>query len=339
MDSLTIIEASRVSTPLRSAPVLADHCKLGRVWIKDETVRPLGNFKVLGGASAGLKALARWANCTVEELFAQRGLAKLPALVCASDGNHGLAVAIGASAAGAPATILLHELVPETRRLRIAATGATIVVVPGTYDDAVERAVELASAGDAILIPDTSDDPGDPTVRDVMQGYEQICRETVAALTELEAPMPSHLFIQAGVGGLAAAMCVGIGGKLAAPGRVLVVEPSTAACVNHALSTGKIERISGSLETNAEMLSCGLASASAVSVLRNYGAACVAVTDEQMDDAVASLSQATGIRSTPSGAAGLAGLVRACTDPALRELFELSHESDVLLVASEAEIA
>ena len=336
MDNIAIIEAARRPTPLISAPLLAKRCKLGKVWVKDETARPLGNFKILGGASAGLNALARWANCTADELLGQRGLAKLPALVCASDGNHGLAVATGAAAAGARATIVLHALVPEARRERIATTGATIVVVPGTYDDAVEHAVELASAGDAILIADTSDDPNDPTVADVIKGYEQICREIVDALTELEAPMPSHLFIQAGVGGLAAAMCVGIGSALAFPSRIIVVEPQAAACVKHALTTGRVERISGSLETSAEMLSCGLASASAIAVLRRFRASCMTVSETELQDAVSLLFDSTSIRSTPSGAAGVAGLISACSDPALRDAFDLSEQSGVLLVCSEA---
>lgn len=338
MDSLAIIEASRLSTPLKSAPLLAAHFKLGRVWVKDETVRPLGNFKILGGASAGLKSLAAWANCTVEELIENRGKMTLPALICASDGNHGLAVATGAAAAGARATIVLHELVPEGRRERIAATGATIVVVPGTYDDAVDHAVLLASADDAILIPDTSDDPDDPTVADVMKGYEQISREIIDALAEPKAPAPSHVFVQAGVGGLAAAMCLGIGSKLSVPGRVAVVEPSAAACVHHALSTGRIERIEGSLETSAEMLSCGLASAAAVAILRQHGAASVTVSENELDDAVSLLFGATGIRSTPSGAAGLAGLVNVCSNPTLREEFQLSEKSEVLLICSEADV-
>lgn len=338
MDSLAIVEGARVATPLEEAPLLAAHCKVSRVWVKDETKRPLGNFKVLGGASAGLKALAGWAGCAVDELIERRGLLDLPTLICASDGNHGLAVATGAAAAGARATILLHQLVPDSRRDRIAATGASIVIVAGTYDDAVEHAVELAAGRDAILIPDTSDDPDDPIVADVVTGYEQICIEVMTALAEQGDPSPSHLFVQAGVGGLAAAMCTGIGSKLASPGKIIVVEPDAAACVKHALDTGQVERIGGSLDTSAEMLACGLASASAVAVLQEFGASCVTVDERGLLEAVSLLFDATGIRSTPSGSTGVAGLVRAAADPDLCEMLELSEESHVLLICTEAEI-
>jgi diaminopropionate ammonia-lyase len=338
MDSLAIVEAARRATPLVFAPLLAARCGLGAVWVKDETKRPLGNFKVLGGAAAGLNALAGWAGCTVEALIEKRGSLDLPTIICASDGNHGLAVATGAAAAGARATVVLHGLVPEIRRDRIAVTGATIVTVPGTYDDAVDHAVELASTGEAILIPDTSDDADDPIVADVVKGYEQICREVIETLAGQLAPAPSHLFVQAGVGGLAAAMCTGIGSKLASPGRIVVIEPEVAACVKHALETGRVERIGGTLETSAEMLACGLASASAVAVLQEYGASCVTVGETGLHEAVSLLFDATGIRSTPSGATGLAGLIEAASNPALRDSLQLSDESTVLLICSEAEI-
>lgn len=339
MDSLAIIRAARLPTPLKYAPLLAERCGVGSVWVKDETQRPLGNFKILGGAVAGLKALAAWADCTVEILIERRGKLTLPALICASDGNHGLAVATGAAAAGARATIVLHELVPDARRERIAATGATIEIVAGTYDDAVEHAEKLAAANDAILIPDTSADDDNSIVAVVTKGYEQISREIIDALGDLGAPSPSHLFAQAGVGGLAAAMCTGIGSRLASPARIVVVEPEAAACVEHALSTGRIERIAGSLETSAEMLACGLASAPAVAVLRQFRASCMTVSEGDLLEAVSLLLEATGIHSTPSGAAGVAGLVSACSDPALREAFQLSETSDVLLICTEAGVA
>lgn len=338
MNSLDLINATSIATPFVSAPQLSELCNLESVWIKNEAARPLGNFKILGGAAAGLKALAKRANCTVEELIERRAAMGLPALICASDGNHGLAVATGAAAANARAIIVLHDSVPEARRDRITATGAEIVTVHGTYDDAVEHAIMLASTNGFLLVPDTSDEVNDPVVADVMQGYGQICQEIVSSLANQQASTPTHVFVQAGVGGLAAAMCEGIGNRLASPRRFIVVEPEHAACVRHALAFGKIERIRGSLETTAEMLSCGRASASAMAVLQQHRASCLTVSDDELDNAVPLLFDATGIRSTPSGAAGVAGLLKAARDPALRDAYLLSEASNVLLICTEAAV-
>ncbi|MDP3855349.1 pyridoxal-phosphate dependent enzyme [Phenylobacterium sp.] len=119
-------------------------------------------------------------------------------------------------------------------------------------------------------------------------------------------------------------------------GRVVVVEPARAACVAAALAAGRPVRINGDLHTCAEMLSCGLASAPALQVLLRHGASAVAVSEAQLLAAVAALESGGGPASTPSGAAGLAGLLHVAVQPDLREAYGLDEASVVLLVATEA---
>src|SRR3546814_15198284 len=83
-------------------------------------------------------------------------------LICASDGNHGLAVAAAAGFAGGTARIFLHGGVPPNRARRIERRGADIVWIEGTYDDAVAAALAAAKAGDGILVAETTNEPGDP---------------------------------------------------------------------------------------------------------------------------------------------------------------------------------
>ena len=130
-------------TPLLSLRRIAARLDLGQILAKDEGQRMLSSFKSLGGTYAGLRALARATGKEIAELLADRP-DNLPALICASDGNHGLAVATAARFAGAPARIFLHSTVPAARARRIAAQGAQIVWVKGTYDDAVDAAAEAA---------------------------------------------------------------------------------------------------------------------------------------------------------------------------------------------------
>jgi diaminopropionate ammonia-lyase len=288
-------------TPLVDCPNLASRFGVARVLAKLESERPLGNFKSLGGMVAATRALRRAAQAA--------GFAALPPLICASDGNHGLAVAAGARAGGSHAIVYLHKDVDSARAGRIRDAGATVRWVSGTYDDAVVEAAAAAAAGHGILVPDTSSDPDDIPVREVMHGYRRIVDELIDQLPRMGAS-PSHVYVQAGVGGLAAAIAEGSAG-FGNP-RLRIVEPGTAACVAHALATGRIERIAGDLETKAEMLSCGVASAAAVEVLRRHQPECVLVSEADLAEAVELIERDESIATTPSGAAGLAGLLHEC---------------------------
>jgi diaminopropionate ammonia-lyase len=324
-------------TPLLALRRLAAGLGLGQILAKDEGRRMLGSFKSLGGTYAGLRALARATGKEIAELLADRP-GNLPALVCASDGNHGLAVATAARFAGAPAHIFLHCAVPATRARRIAAQGAEIIWVTGTYDDAVEAAAEAARRDAGILVADTTDDPADPVVGDVMAGYGLLAaeiRQQIDAATHLR---PTHLFVQAGVGGLAAALADGLHTWMAAPARIAVVEPAEAPCVAAALAAGRPVRVTGELETAAEMLSCGKASAPALAVLLRHGVRVVTVPEATLIAAPRLLRDEAGPSTTPSGAAGLAGLIAISADPATAAELELDTESRVLIFITEAEI-
>jgi len=324
-------------TPLIELPALARHANVARVFVKVEAERPLGNFKVLGGMLAGLRALARAVGATSLQSLREHPRAALPRLICASDGNHGLAVAAAAARVGAAAVIYLPVDVSATRARRIEALGGEVVRINGTYDDAVSAAADATARGDGLLIPDTTADPHDPVVQDVMDGYALLTRELVTQFRDEARTRPSHLFVQAGVGGLAAAMADGLR-NLMRTGRTVIVEPENAACVARALAAGYPVRIPGDLDTSASMLSCGLASAPALAVLQRHDVRAVLVSDDQLQSAPQALREAGGPETTPSGAAGVAGLLRAAANPALRTMHQLDGDSCVLLIATEGPV-
>ncbi|GAB1489948.1 diaminopropionate ammonia-lyase [Opitutaceae bacterium] len=328
-------------TPLVKLPRLAELSGVAEVWAKDESRRPLRNFKSLGGVYASLRALVRHLGATdIEALLdPQRPARALPALLCASDGNHGLAVAAGAQIAGAPARVFLPAAVPPLREARIRRRGAEIVRIAGTYDDAVAAAFAAATRGEGLLIADTSMDPADPVVADVMAGYGVMAEEILQQLSEVPAGQrPTHLFVQAGVGGLGAALAERLVAHLDAPARIVVVEPDQAACVAPALASGRIERIAGDLDTAAGMLSCGEASAPAVARLRAVGASSVVVSEALLAAAVAQLAEHGGPASTESGASGLAGLLSVRPGSAGAEAHGLTASSRVLLIVTEGPV-
>lgn len=322
-------------TPLLELPALARRVNVARVFVKVEGERPLGNFKVLGGMFAGLRALARFAGAAWPREPGHDARGPLPRLICASDGNHGLAVAAAASRAGTGARVYLPVDVSPARARRIEALDAEVIRIDGTYDDAVRAAAEAADRGEGLLIPDTTSDPHHPVVQDVMNGYAVIAGELAAQLRAEGNAHPSHLFVQAGVGGLAAAMADGLMNLMQAPRRVLVVEPKSAACVAHALAVGYPAPIPGDLRTSATMLSCGLASAPALQVLQRHDARAVVVDEDELRAAPQALREAAGPETTESGAAGLAGLLHVAANSALRAEHQLDANSNVLLIVTE----
>lgn len=320
------------ATSLLEMPGLARAAGVARVFLKNEAERPLGNFKVLGGMAAALRAIRRHAmNSPNADGAAHRRLR----LVCASDGNHGLAVASAAQRADVRATVYLPHDVSPVRVDRIRATGADIVLVDGTYDDAVQCAQAAALAEDCLLVPDTTPDADHPVVKDVMTGYGVLTDELICQLAAAGNVQPTHAFIQAGVGGLAAAIAEGLHAHMHAAGRLVVVEPHGAACVARALREGRPVRIEGDLRTTAEMLACGLASAPALEILLRHRAQSMRVTESELEAGPAQLLAAGGPASTPSGAAGLAGLLAASRQPEQRERCGLDAGSIVLLVVTE----
>jgi diaminopropionate ammonia-lyase len=305
-------------TSLLDIPRIARQAGIARLFVKNEGERPLGNFKVLGGRYAGLRAL-------------KKNFAGPRRLICASDGNHGLAVAAAAADAGAQCCVFLPSAASPLRAARIENAGGEICWVEGTYDDAVTAAAAAAARGEGLLVSDTTAILHDLIVGDVMRGYERICDELVDQVSE----RPTHLFVQAGVGGLAASLAEGLSKLMAPPAAIVVVEPESAACVNAALRIGKPVRIGGDLKTCAEMLSCGLASAPAVEILARHGVSSMTVTEEQILAAVDMLRTHGEVATTPSGATGFAGLLSALRDTALRTKLALGPESRVILVVTE----
>jgi diaminopropionate ammonia-lyase len=337
IDSGIAAELGRLSpkyaaTPLLDLPLLAARLGVAQVLAKDEGRRMLGSFKSLGGTYAGLRALAHAAGIDIPRLIDIRPTGQ-PMLLCASDGNHGLAVAAAARFAGATARVYLHGGVPQARARRIEELGAEIVRVDGTYDDAVDAAAQAARAGGGILIADTTDDPDEPVVRDVMAGYGVIAEEIRRQVEDAGLSRPTHLFVQAGVGGLAAAMAKGLGEWLAAPRAIVVVEPEKAPAVTAALAAGRIVRVEGDLETAAEMLSCGEASAPAIAVLQRHDVRAMTVSEAALLEAPAVLHACGGPRTTPSGATGLAGALAA-----RQQAPGLPPDARILIVISEKEV-
>ena len=305
-------------TPLRDLPDLAAATGVGLVRIKDESGRfGLGSFKALGGAYAVDRAVAQHAGAIT--------------VTSATDGNHGRAVAWGARRAGCRAVIFIHETVSAGRAEAIAALGAEVRRVAGTYDDAVRACAATAATEGWVVISDTSWPGYTETPRAIMQGYRVMAAE--AAVQWSGAP-PTHVFIQCGVGGVGAAIAVQTRADFTPAPAVVVVEPETAACLLASAEAGRAVAAEGALETIMAGLACGEPSLLAWQELERAARGFVAIPDRVAVAAMRALA-AEGLISGESGAAGAAGLMAAATEPAARAALELGADSRVLLFSTE----
>lgn len=313
-------------TPLRSLDGLARRVGVERLWYKDEAERMgLGSCKALGGVYG-----------------VQRTLEGRPAgsatVAAASAGNHGRAVALGAARLGGRAVIFLPASAPPDRADRIRALGAEVREVAGSYDEAVQEAAACAREQGWLVVADTVSPGAGNTPIYVMEGYSVLAREVLEQLPP--GILPSHVFLQAGVGGLAAAVAAQFWTALgAARPMVVVVQPAEADGLVESARRGYLAPSLGSLVTTMDCLACRLPSEPAWRILQGEARAFLAVSDALAEHAVGLLAYGMEgdppVRTRPSGAAGLAGLLAALAEPALRESLRLGPASRVLLFGTE----
>ncbi|PKR89440.1 diaminopropionate ammonia-lyase [Pleomorphomonas diazotrophica] len=334
-----------VPTPLASLTTLAARLGVASIRYKDESGRfGLGSFKALGGAYAVfrllVKELRRRVGHVDEAALAAgrlREAAKHITVCCATDGNHGRSVAWGARMFGARAVIFIHATVSERRADAIRRYGAEVVRTEGNYDDSVREADRAAAANGWFVVSDTSY-PGYTDIPcDVMQGYSVMVAEALGAC---DVP-PTHVFTQAGVGGLAAAVIAHLweayGANMPA---VVVVEPDRAACLYESTRAGRPTAVTGDLNTIMAGMACGEPSVIAWPIVEGGASAFMVIPDEAAlatMQLLASGAAGATIVGGESGVAGLAGLIVAASQPEWRRSLGLDRGSRVLLIGSEGD--
>ena len=329
-------------TPLLAVPALAAELGVAQVHIKGEWARMgLGSFKALGGAYAvALQVLAR-AEAVLgrpvapEELAspAVREIARALTVVCASAGNHGLAVAAGARAFGAQAVVVLAQTVPESFAARLRDRGATVVRAGADYEASMAHAAGEADRQGWILVSDSSWPGYVTTPVDVMRGYTVLLDEAARAL-EADGGPATHVFVQAGVGGLAAAAAGYLRDRWGEAFRFVVVEPQGAPCLLESVRAGHPVVFDGGGSALGR-LDCKEPSLLAFELLARVADAFLLVTDAQAEAASVRLI-ALGAPTSPCGATGAAGLIALAADPAGRRALGLDAQARVLLIGTEA---
>ncbi|MCB1397811.1 MAG: pyridoxal-phosphate dependent enzyme [Rhodobacteraceae bacterium] len=284
------------ATPLVESPQLAARAGVARLWVKDERGRMgLGSFKALGAAyvvahDAVATGAADLATALVGRTY-----------VTASAGNHGLSVAAGARVFGARAVIYLAQTVPQAFAERLEAKGAEVVRAGADYEASMTAAARAADANGWTLLSDSSWPGYVERPHRLMEGYLQCVAEALEACT------PTHVFVQAGVGGLAAAVAALVRARLGDGPSITIVEPQAAPALFESLAAGRFVTTQGPVSSMGR-LDCKEASLIALKGLSRDADRAMLITEDEAAR-VLPLMEAAGLDGSESGCAGVAGLM------------------------------
>ncbi|MDP8908322.1 MAG: diaminopropionate ammonia-lyase, partial [Chloroflexota bacterium] len=330
-------------TRLVDAPELAAHLGVGAIWIKDESHRlGLPSFKILGASWAIYRALEarlgrsldRWSTFgqLVEHVAPLRPLR----LAAATDGNHGRAVARVAAQLGFGASIYVPAGMAEARIRAIQAEGADVIVVDGTYDDAV--ACSAREAGERCLVISDTAWPGYEDVPTwVIEGYATILCEIDEELARRGLGGPDLIVVQIGVGALAAAVTRHYRSlQVRRRPKIVGVEPIHAACVLRSMEAGQIVAVPGPHDSIMAGLNCGTPSLIAWPIVSQGIDLFLAIADERAREAMRLLASA-GLIAGETGAAGFGGLIELIKgdDADARQRLGLGASTRVVVIATE----
>ena len=311
-------------TPLISLNKLSEKLKLNKIYYKDESKRfHLKSFKALGGAYA------------VEKII--KGNDK-KVISAATAGNHGRSVAWSSQKNNLECKIFISEFVSESRAKVMKSFGADVIRIKGNYEDSLNECIQQSNKNNWQIVQDVAWEDYKLVPKLTMAGYSVMMKEISEQIKDEKI---SHIILQAGVGGMAAAMVAGIARYLDYIPKIIIIEPDTAACVLESIKSGKIKKISIEKESIMGGMSCGEVSLVPWEILKNSVHFCVTVSDDYISKTVKYLANKEfsdekivgGECSTP----GIASLVALNNDIEVRKKINLNKDSNVLLFGCEGD--
>ena len=334
-------------TPLHALPALAERLGIGELLVKDESQRfGFGAFKALGGVLGVYGTLssavgeAYHIHTTFKDVMdgKHREVTGGYVFSTASSGNHGRAVAAGAKLFQNRCVIFLPKFTSAEKEAAIKARGAEVIRVDGDYEAAVEECKRRSAKEGWTIISDTSWEGYDRTPRTVMRGYTVLVEEIIQQYRK----GPTHVFVQAGVGGLAAAVIGYFWARYEPRPNFIVVEPESADCWFQSNRAAKPALASGDANTVMGGLACREISPITWPVVGVAADWFMTITEDEVTPARKLLAHPLNgdpaIASGPSGCSGLAGLTRVCTDRRAYNAMGLDRGARVLLINSEGNL-
>ena len=311
-------------TPLLLLNKLSKELNLNKIYYKDESKRfNLKSFKALGGAYAVEKITKGNKDITVST---------------ATAGNHGRSVAWGANRLGLKCKIFISEYVTDARGKAMETLGADVVKVKGNYENSLIECIKQSKENNWQIVQDVAwkDYILVPTL--TMAGYSVMMKEIV---DQIKNEKITHIFLQAGVGGMAGAMVAGAAKYLKNIPKMIVVEPDSAACVMESIKSGKIEKINIKKESLMGGMSCGEPSLVPWQILKKSLNHCISLPDDDIGRAMKLFASASfgddKIIAGENSAPGVISLIASYNDEQIKKKLDLNSNSNVLLIGCEGD--
>lgn len=341
------------NTPLVSLTNLAEEVGVKDVFVKDESYRfGLNAFKVLGGSYAIGEVVAEKLGIPLTELSFERLVSdeireKLGEVtfITATDGNHGRGVAWTANQLKQKSIVYMPKGTVEERAENIRKLGAEVTVQDANYDECVRMANDLAEEKGYVMVQDTAWDGYEDIPRWIMQGYMTMSYEIAEELRELD-KKPTHIFLQAGVGSLAAAATGYFSNIYKGDDKPLItiVEPNTVACIYESALAGERVLIGGNYHTIMAGLACGEPNTVGLEVLFDYADYYISASDNLAAYGMRVLGNPLGddkkIISGESGAAPFGVVVKVLEDDryqGMKETLQINEDSVLLFISTEGD--
>ena len=311
-------------TPLIELNKLSKELNLNKIFYKDESKRfDLKSFKALGGAYAVEKVSKGNKDIVV---------------ATATAGNHGRSVAWGARRLGLKCKIFISEFVSDARGQAMSDLGADVVKVKGNYEKSLVECIKQSTKNNWQIVQDVAWKDYMIVPKYTMAGYTVMMKEIV---DQINNDKISHIVLQAGVGGMAAAMIAGIARYLENIPEIIVVEPDSAACVLESIKKGKIEKIDIKRESLMGGMSCGEVSLVPWEILRNSVKYCISLPDDDVAKTMKLLGNASfsneKIIAGENSAPGVISLITSCEDEKIKKTLQLKKNSNILLIGCEGD--
>jgi len=311
-------------TPLLILNKLSKELNLNKIYYKDESKRfDLKSFKALGGAYAVEKVTKGNKDIIVST---------------ATAGNHGRSVAWGARRLGLKCKIFISEYVSDVRGKEMQKLGADVIKVKGNYENSLLECIKQSAENNWKIVQDVAwkDYILVPTL--TMAGYSVMMKEIV---DQIENENITHIFLQAGVGGMASAMIAGSARYLKNIPKMIVVEPDSAACVMESIKAGKIKKINIEKESLMGGLSVAQPSLVPWEILKKSVNNCISLPDDDIGKAMKLFANASFgndiIVAGENSAPGVISLIASCNDRDIKNNLNLNSNSNVLLIGCEGD--
>ncbi|NLT95851.1 MAG: diaminopropionate ammonia-lyase [Clostridia bacterium] len=277
-------------TPLVELKELANYLGLKGLYVKDESYRfGLNAFKVLGGSFAIGQFIAKKLGRNIDQLpyktlisdEVKKELGELT-FITTTDGNHGRGVAWTAEQLKQKAIVFMPKGSAQERLERIRAHGATAEILDMNYDECVRYSNQLAEEKGYIMVQDTAWEGYEEIPTWIMQGYVTMAYEAYLKL-KAKGIKPTHVFLQAGVGSMAAAVC-GFFSSVYKDEKPIftIVEPNKADCIFRTAKAddGKRHFVTGDMDTIMAGLACGEPNTIGWEILKSYAERFLSVADD-----------------------------------------------------------